>query len=485
MTVSATQPIVSYDGDATTDVFAVPFTFVDTADLVVTLTDEDGVDTELTEVTDYTVAGGEGATGTVTLDTPPAVDEVLTITRYTARVQGTDYQQNDLLPAEQIEADLDRLTRIVQEIDEDLATGLGYADLLPAPAANMLLIGNGAGTAWVNTAIADLALASIPVSLAGLASGDVLQYNGSIWTNVAGGAFSNPMTTNGDLITRTAGVPARLGIGAANTVLKSDGSAAAWGSIVNANIDASAAIALTKLASVADLRIIANISGGVAAPLANTLSGILDAFMAGAANGDMIIRTGGVWTRLAIGTNGQVLSVVGGLPAWATPASVGGLVVVDAQTVTVAQASITKTGISGYRELIIIYDVACAVDASELRFKLVKSASTVIDNTTHTALAVTGGASFAEAEANAPLDLDGGSFAIPNTANSGRCAGVIVITDLTSAAYKTVVGMANVGGVGMNMFGGQVQDTAAITGTQFVAASGNVTGRAVVLGVPA
>lgn len=62
------------------------------------------------------------------------------------------------------------------------------------------------------------------------------------------GAVINPMTAAGDLIVGGAsGNPGRLGIGATNTVLKSTGSASAWGSILNANIDAAAAIDVTKL----------------------------------------------------------------------------------------------------------------------------------------------------------------------------------------------------------------------------------------------
>lgn len=49
------------------------------------------------------------------------------------------------------------------------------------------------------------------------------------------------------------------------------------------------------LASIADDRVLANISGGAAAPTANTLTAIIDACIGGA-NGDFLIRVGGVWT---------------------------------------------------------------------------------------------------------------------------------------------------------------------------------------------
>ena len=46
-------------------------------------------------------------------------------------------------------------------------------------------------------------------------------------------------------------------------------------------------------------------------------SKILDTLVgAAAADGDMIYRSGGLWTRLPIGTNGRLLKAVGGVPAW-------------------------------------------------------------------------------------------------------------------------------------------------------------------------
>lgn len=49
-------------------------------------------------------------------------------------------------------------------------------------------------------------------------------------------------------------------------------------------------------ADIADDRLLANISGGSAAPSANTLTAVIDA-MIGGNNGDMLYRTGGVWTN--------------------------------------------------------------------------------------------------------------------------------------------------------------------------------------------
>lgn len=63
--------------------------------------------------------------------------------------------------------------------------------------------------------------------------------------------------------------------------------------------------------------------------------------------------------RLAIGSSGQVLTVSGGLPAWATPGS-GGSTLICTHTVSVAQSSIdTNTVIGGviptsYKHLLLV-----------------------------------------------------------------------------------------------------------------------------------
>jgi hypothetical protein len=69
--------------------------------------------------------------------------------------------------------------------------------------------------------------------------------------------------------------------------------------------------------------------------------------------GDTIYSSSGSTpARLGIGTTGQVLTVAGGVPSWATPAAGGGgkvLQVVSVQTttkVTIASTSLTDTGIT-------------------------------------------------------------------------------------------------------------------------------------------
>ena len=84
------------------------------------------------------------------------------------------------------------------------------------------------------------------------------------WT----GPMVSPMTTDGDMIYQSSGEPTRLAIGAANTILKSDGVSPAWGQIINTDVSSTAAIAYSKLnltASIvaADVSTAANLQIGI------------------------------------------------------------------------------------------------------------------------------------------------------------------------------------------------------------------------------
>jgi hypothetical protein len=78
----------------------------------------------------------------------------------------------------------------------------------------------------------------------------------------------------------------------------------------------------TPVAAIADKRLLANISGGTAVPVANTLTAILDNIL-GSAQGDIIYRNGTEWVVLAPGTSGKFLKTLGAAanPLWDTPAT--------------------------------------------------------------------------------------------------------------------------------------------------------------------
>jgi hypothetical protein len=78
------------------------------------------------------------------------------------------------------------------------------------------------------------------------------------------------------------------------------------------------------LAAIADDRILANISGGSAIPIANTLSDIIDACISNV-QGRIIYRGASGWVSLAVGTDGYVLTTHGAAadPTWAAPGAAG------------------------------------------------------------------------------------------------------------------------------------------------------------------
>lgn len=131
MTISSTYAPINYTGNGSTTAFPVTFPFFGTgtgAEIrVVEVVIATGAETTKVNGTDYTVTGGNNATGTVTAATAPASTVKWVIYRDTDQLQETDYVENDPFPAETHEDALDRLTAIAQE----LQVGLNRTAQLP------------------------------------------------------------------------------------------------------------------------------------------------------------------------------------------------------------------------------------------------------------------------------------------------------------------------------------------------------------------
>jgi len=114
MTVTSTASRIEYIGNGSLTTFAYPFMIFKDADLTVIVA---GVTQTLT--TDYTVTGAGGASGgNVVFVTAPASAAKISILREITPEQTTDYVENDPLPAETLEDNLDRVTMLVQQHDE-------------------------------------------------------------------------------------------------------------------------------------------------------------------------------------------------------------------------------------------------------------------------------------------------------------------------------------------------------------------------------
>ena len=127
MTVSTTTTKAIYNGDGSTTAFPTTFEFFDAADIeVIERVIATGAETVKTLSTDYTVSGGNGATGTVTAVTAPASTVQWAIRRRTPLTQQIDYVENDDFPAETHEQGLDRGVMIAQERQEELDRALKF-----------------------------------------------------------------------------------------------------------------------------------------------------------------------------------------------------------------------------------------------------------------------------------------------------------------------------------------------------------------------
>jgi hypothetical protein len=126
MTISTTATRVDYAGDGTTTAFAVPFQFFGPGEIEVIERSATGVETVRALGTHYTVAGGNGSTGTVTATAAPATGVVWTIRRNTLRTQPLVLTPDGGLPAKALEQRLDRQMAVVQEQDEILGRALRF-----------------------------------------------------------------------------------------------------------------------------------------------------------------------------------------------------------------------------------------------------------------------------------------------------------------------------------------------------------------------
>ena len=104
-----------YAGAGLVGPFTVNFRFLDQTHLQVVQTSATGVETTLTLLTQYTVLGAGGSSGTVTLVTALPVGQFLTILRNVPITQLTDYVQSDSFPAQSHEDALDKGIMIAQQ----------------------------------------------------------------------------------------------------------------------------------------------------------------------------------------------------------------------------------------------------------------------------------------------------------------------------------------------------------------------------------
>ncbi|MEH6483017.1 MULTISPECIES: DUF2793 domain-containing protein [Pseudomonas] len=178
------------------------------------------------------------------------------------------------------------------------------------------------------------------------------KYTGSAWEvfSGGGGGMTNPMTTAADIIVGGAsGVPARLAAGSALQVLRVNAAATALeyadpasgssGVAIedNGTLIASASTINFVGATVADAgggKVNVTVSGG---GMTNPMTTAGDLIVGGAA---------GAPTRLAKGTDGQILTMVSGAEAWASPSGGGLTYFSESKSTTFPNGTIPAIAIS-------------------------------------------------------------------------------------------------------------------------------------------
>ena len=228
-------------------------------------------------------------------------------------------------------------------------------------------------------------------------------------------------------------------------------------------------------ASLVDLK--GGTTGQVLAKASNTdMDFVWSADAAGMTNpmtttGDTIYSSSGSTpARLGIGTTGQVLTVSGGLPAWASPAS-GSLTLLS--TTTLTGSSVTVSSISGsYANLYIRIDNLGTGGAAGICRMTVNSV------TSYLAVGIdTNTAAVFSTSANIPLS---GNRNMKDTGGDNKVAVVNIYNYAATGTYKAFDVISGVtgptGGDAMTSAAGNVFNTSAITSVTVSMSAGSFDG---------
>jgi hypothetical protein len=191
--LSSTTNKNDYTGNGTTGTYAYSFKIFDETELLLTIADADGVETELTITTDYTVTGvGETSGGDIVLvdDSQEWIDESgyladgykLNIKRQLPLTQSADIRnQGDFYP-EAHENVFDRLVMLIQQMQEQIDRSFkmpitsGATLDLPSPVDGNILMWDGTSGTMVNVPFdGDALLVAISEAEAAQAAAEVAQ----------------------------------------------------------------------------------------------------------------------------------------------------------------------------------------------------------------------------------------------------------------------------------------------------------------------
>lgn len=352
MTVSSTANRNDYTGNDTTATYNYSFRIFLNSDLKLTVRNTStDVETELTLTTDYTVTGvGDASGGTIVLvdagqDWISASSYLdtgyeLTIRRVVPLTQGTDIRnQGDFYP-EVHEDVFDKLTMTDQQQQDEIDRSIKLPETLdpatfdaalPTPTANYFLRFNSAGDGLTQSAgtaanLTDSDIsASADITRTKLAPGtaDYVLINDAVGEfseeqyldksrGGAGADMSSVTFPSTGTITTDAGTSTFT-----NKTFDADGTGNSLTNVEDANIKAGAAIDAAKIhdASVSNTEF--GYLNGVTSAIQTQIDSKLPTTIT--TTGDIIYSSSGSTSaRLPAGSAGEVLTMSGGVPAWAT-----------------------------------------------------------------------------------------------------------------------------------------------------------------------
>lgn len=129
MTLESPTARVQYNGDGSTISFPVTFVFWNLDDPQVILTDSDGVETIWVRGTQYSMVGGSGSAGTLTVNISPVnyrpqTGEILTIVSDLPNTQPSEFPLGGPFPTPTLEQQLDQIVRQVQQLSEEIGRSI-------------------------------------------------------------------------------------------------------------------------------------------------------------------------------------------------------------------------------------------------------------------------------------------------------------------------------------------------------------------------